>query len=237
MARRLGDRRRDRGVGELPHSTCRRRACWCSGSSSSRARRPAAIVPLRYGKWVPSSGAIGQIGAAHVLHRLGRRLRRRARLPRPRAGRLLARATVFIAIVPILLYSFVGIELPSTAGEEMVDPRRDIPIAIARAGFGQLLMYGVPILAVLFVLPAEQMSSLHGLIDAMGPSSPCTAVGEAGTPASGRVACAAPRSSGCCSPAARRGSWAPAARRPPPASTAPGRRCSAGSASAPACRW
>ena len=75
--------------------------------------------------------------------------------------------TVFIAIVPILLYSFVGIELPSSAAEEMVDPRRDIPIAIARAGFGQLLMYAVPILAVLLVVPTEQLSSLHGLIDAM----------------------------------------------------------------------
>ena len=28
-------------------------------------------------------------------------------------------------------------------------------------------MYGVPILAVLVVLPAEQVTSLHGLIDAM----------------------------------------------------------------------
>jgi amino acid transporter len=75
--------------------------------------------------------------------------------------------TVFIAIVPILLYSFVGIELPSSAAEEMIDPRRDIPIAIARAGVGQLLMYAVPILAVLLVVPLDRLSSLHGLIDAM----------------------------------------------------------------------
>jgi amino acid transporter len=34
----------------------------------------------------------------------------------------------------VLLYSFVGVELPSTAGEEIRDPRRDIPVAIARAG-------------------------------------------------------------------------------------------------------
>ena len=74
---------------------------------------------------------------------------------------------VFIAVVPVLLYSFVGIELPSTAAEEMVDPRRDIPVAIARAGVCQALMYAVPILAVLVVLPADSISSLHGLIDAM----------------------------------------------------------------------
>lgn len=67
----------------------------------------------------------------------------------------------------MLLYSCVGVELPSTAGGEMRDPRRDIPVAIARAGIGQALMCGVPILAVLVVLPAEQVTSLHGLIDAM----------------------------------------------------------------------
>jgi hypothetical protein len=74
---------------------------------------------------------------------------------------------VFIAIVPVLLYFFVGVELPSTAAEEMINPRRDIPVAICRAGIGQALMYGVPILAILIVLLTEQITSLHGLIDAI----------------------------------------------------------------------
>ena len=126
-----------------------------------------AVVPLRYGKWVPSSGALGQIlllgvftvavaiyGGIHGVHGLTL-----AAFAPDRA--------VFIAVVPILLYSFVGVELPSTAGEEMVNPRRDIPAAILRAGLAQALMYGVPILAVLFVLPSDQITSLGGLIDAM----------------------------------------------------------------------
>jgi glutamate:GABA antiporter len=127
----------------------------------------AAIVPLRYGKWVPTTGAVGQIallafftvtvviyGLRHGVHGIS-------------VGDLTPSASVFIAVVPVLLYSFVGVELPSTAGEEMVDPRRDIPVAIFRAGVGQALMYALPILAVLVVLPAEQITSLHGLIDAM----------------------------------------------------------------------
>jgi glutamate:GABA antiporter len=127
----------------------------------------AAVVPLRYGKWVPTTGAVGQIGllaffttsvviygAQHGTHGIS-------------VGDLAPSTGVFIAVVPVLIYSFVGVELPSTAGEEMVDPRRDIPIAIARAGIGQALMYAAPILAVLVVLPAEQITSLHGLIDAM----------------------------------------------------------------------
>ena len=73
----------------------------------------------------------------------------------------------FIAVVPILLYSFVGIELPAAAAEEMHNPKRDIAAAIGRAGVAQAVMYGVPILAVLLVLPATAITSLHGLIDAM----------------------------------------------------------------------
>ncbi len=127
----------------------------------------AAVIPLRWGKWVPSSGAIGQIlllvlftasvvvyGVHHGVHGLS-------------VGELAPSGAVFIAVAPILLYSFVGVELPTTAAEEMRDPRRDIPAAIGLAGVGQALMYGVPILAVLFVLPTEQITSLHGLIDAM----------------------------------------------------------------------
>ena len=126
-----------------------------------------AILPLRLGKWIPTSGAVGQIvlltfftlsvalyGARHGVHGIA-------------VGDLAPSRAVFIAIVPILLYSFTGTELPSTAGEEMVNPRRDIPSAIARAGIGQALMYGIPILAVLIVLPAGQITSLNGLIDAL----------------------------------------------------------------------
>jgi len=126
-----------------------------------------AIVPLRIGKWVPTSGALTQIallafftvtvvvyGVQHGLHGIV-------------VGDLRPTYLGFIAVAPILLYSFVGIELPTSAAEEMVDPRRDIPVAIGRAGVGQLLMYAVPILAVLLVLPPAQVTSLHGLVDAM----------------------------------------------------------------------
>lgn len=127
----------------------------------------AAIVPLRIGKWIPTSGALTQIvllaffvatavvyGLDHGLHGLS-------------GGAFVPTDHTFILVVPILIYSFVGIELPTSAAEEMVDPRRDIPAAIGRAGIGQLFMYAVPILTVLLVLPPARVSSLHGLIDAM----------------------------------------------------------------------
>ncbi len=151
-----------RFLGPLPTS-----GMYVFGAVFIGAATVAAVVPLRFGKWVPTSGAIGQIillslftgtvvlyGFQHGIHGIA-------------ATDLSPSTSVLIAVVPVLIYSFVGVELPSTAAEEMHDPRRDIPIAIARAGIGQLLMYGVPTLAILIVLPSEQITSLHGLIDAM----------------------------------------------------------------------
>jgi amino acid transporter len=127
----------------------------------------ASVVPLRYGKWIPSSGAVSQIallvfftvtvgiyGFQHGVHGIS-------------AADLSPSGPVFITVVPVLLFSFLGVELPASTAGEMRNPRRDIPASIARAGLGQALMYAIPILAVLLVLPVERITSLHGLIDAL----------------------------------------------------------------------
>jgi amino acid transporter len=49
----------------------------------------------------------------------------------------------------------------------MKNPRRDVPLAIVRGAIGTILMYGLPVLAILIVLPVSQVSSLGGFIDAM----------------------------------------------------------------------
>lgn len=126
-----------------------------------------AVVPLKHGKWIPGSGAVTQIvllvfftatvalsGIRHGVHGLA-------------LGELMPTRGVFIAVVPVLMYSFVGVELPSAAAQEMRDPRRDVPAAILRAGIAQALMYGVPILAILVVLPADRLTSLNGFVDAL----------------------------------------------------------------------
>ncbi len=149
-------------IAELPVA-----GLFCFGALFVLAATTTAVLPLKYGKWIPVSGAIGQIlllgiitlsvviyGARHGFHGI-------------QLTEFQPTTIVFVQVVPVLLYSFVGVELPATAGEEMRDPRRDLPAAIARAGVVQGLLYGLPILVVLLVLPAEQITSLNGLIDAM----------------------------------------------------------------------
>lgn len=72
----------------------------------------------------------------------------------------------FVALVPVLIFNFVGFELPSSAAEEMKNPRRDIPLSILRSGLASLVLYGGPILGILFVLPSQDIGSLGGFIDA-----------------------------------------------------------------------
>ena len=49
----------------------------------------------------------------------------------------------------------------------MRDPSRDVPAAVARAGLWTIVLYAIPILSILLVLPTGQITSLGGFIDAM----------------------------------------------------------------------
>ena len=126
----------------------------------------AAIVSLRYGKWVPTLGAWARgavlaffevsvviYAVRHGLHGL--------------AGHAFSPSyAVFIAVVPVLFFNYAGLEVPSAAGEEMTNPRRDVPFAIAWSGLATVLAYGLPILSIVLVLPASAVTGLSGFLDA-----------------------------------------------------------------------
>src|SRR5207244_3783284 len=73
----------------------------------------------------------------------------------------------FIACVPVLVFNYVGFEVPSSAGEEMKSPQRDVPVTIAGAAVLTILLYGLPSLAILLVLPRDQVTGLSGFPDAI----------------------------------------------------------------------
>ena len=74
---------------------------------------------------------------------------------------------MFIAAVPVLFFNLVGFELPNAAGEEMTNAQRDVPFTILRAAGLSIILYGLPVLMILLVLPTDQVTSLGGFIDAM----------------------------------------------------------------------
>ena len=126
-----------------------------------------AIAPISKGKWVAATGAavqvvlltfftvtVGLYALEHGVHGFG-------------LGHLSPTWAAFIAVAPVLFYNLIGFELPSAAAGEMRDPQRDVPASIARAGALTLVLYTVPIVAILAVVPADRITSLTGFIDAM----------------------------------------------------------------------
>jgi amino acid transporter len=86
-----------------------------------------AAAPLRFAKRVPLAGAATQVallgfftatvvlyGARHGVHGLA-------------AADLAPTWAAFVVVAPVLVYNFLGFELPSAAADELRDPQRDVP--------------------------------------------------------------------------------------------------------------
>ncbi len=126
-----------------------------------------AIIALQRGKWIPNLGAIVRVGVLalfsvtvaiyaieHGVHGYGLHDFRPS-------------SAVFIGLVPLLLFNYVGFELQSGAAEEMVDPQRDVPIAVARGGVITILCYLIPIFGIVAVLPTNKVTGIGGFLDAV----------------------------------------------------------------------
>src|ERR1700729_3920562 len=73
----------------------------------------------------------------------------------------------FVLLVGVLLFNFVGFELPNSAGEEMTNPQRDVPFAIARSGVASVVLYALPVIGILIVLPTSAITNFSGFVSAI----------------------------------------------------------------------
>jgi amino acid transporter len=61
----------------------------------------------------------------------------------------------------------VGFDLPSAAGDEMTNPQKDVPVSVIRAMVTSILLYGLPILAIICIIPPKDLEGVSGLLDAV----------------------------------------------------------------------
>jgi amino acid transporter len=73
---------------------------------------------------------------------------------------------IFSAVIPLLIFNWVGFELQSGAGEEMVNPQRDVPRSIIRGGIIAVIAYSIPITVVLFTLSQSQLTNVGSFLSA-----------------------------------------------------------------------
>jgi glutamate:GABA antiporter len=132
-----------------------------------------AIAALEKGKWIPNFGAICRAfvlgffsitvliyGIKHGVHGFG--------FSDFIPGRGSQSGTlIFLGVVPLLLFNYVGFELANAAAEEMVDPQKDVPKSVIRSAIATVIMYSIPIFGILVVLPASKIQGIDGFVGAV----------------------------------------------------------------------
>ncbi|MGL3805551.1 APC family permease [Paeniglutamicibacter sp. R2-26] len=127
----------------------------------------SAIISLKHGKWLPSLGAILKVlflgfflvvtvvyGFQHGFNGLNLEF-----FSPTMAG--------FLGVTPLLLFSFLGFESGNSAAGEMKNPAKDVPISIARTSMLAAASYLLPILAILLVVPLDEITGIGGLFGAV----------------------------------------------------------------------
>ncbi len=127
------------------------------------------IVRLEVSKWVPNLGAVVKSLIFFILGILGLSALFHGKKPAndfsPSA--FVPKWNDTLAYLPALLYSTFGFELMSSAGEEMRDPRRDVPRVILWSGALIAILYSFAIGGILFAVPIGKLSIVTGTWDAL----------------------------------------------------------------------
>src|SRR6266566_8664982 len=147
-----------------------------------------AIMSLRFGKWLSVFGSYVKLAllALFVILALvfiisgqskGQHFGVADLIPTNQWG------FVVSAILPVLIFNWVGFELQNGAGEEMHDPQRDVPRSLIRAGAIAVIAYALFLIVILFALPKNQLTGVgsflnaYQAIDRVLPSTIATALG------------------------------------------------------------
>ncbi|MEN6408246.1 MAG: APC family permease [Anaerolineaceae bacterium] len=125
-------------------------------------------LTLDSGKWVPNIGAFIKalimvvIGVGAIVYAskngVANDLSFKNILPTWDAG---------LAFLPVIVYNFMGFELMSCAGGEIVTPGKDIPRAIITAGLFIALFYILGTVGMLMALPMDQLGLVSGIVDTL----------------------------------------------------------------------
>lgn len=127
----------------------------------------ATNVSLKVGKWVPILGALSRLiliplfTITVVVFGIANGLRGVA------FSDFGLSFDGLLATIGIILFAFLGLENVSAASDEMTHAKRDLPYASFRTSALAMVLYGIPILAVLLVLPIGQVTGLTGFVDAL----------------------------------------------------------------------
>ena len=126
------------------------------------------ILSLGSSKQIPNIGAIAKAAVLLFLGFIGVWAVAHKGFANPFTARdLFPSWSDTIGFLPVVVYNYMGFELMSSAGEEMKNPRKDVPKAIFIAGGLIFLFYVIGTWGILAALPLDKISIVTGIIDAI----------------------------------------------------------------------
>jgi len=127
------------------------------------------ILGLGVGKWLNNLGAIGTFVAAAVLIGLGATIWLRFGTTVTSADfRIPANPSFVLNSFGVICFGLVGLELASVMGDEIENPRKTLPGAVAWGGVLSGLLYIGATLTLLIAVSKSDISVLQGIVQAVG---------------------------------------------------------------------
>lgn len=126
------------------------------------------VVGLGVGKWINNLGGIGTFVAAFLLIGLGVVvLGKFGTTITWKDFQVPANPRFVLNSFGVICFGLVGLELASVMGDEIENPRKNLPVAVAWGGVLSGLLYIGATLTLLVAVPKDQISVLEGVVQAV----------------------------------------------------------------------
>jgi glutamate:GABA antiporter len=121
------------------------------------------ILSLRYMKWVPNLGSIVRLSLLAVFAILVVVTLIQGKAQGSLSG-WQPTGSVFVSVIGVLVFAWVGFELSTNASEEMDDPQRDVPRMVLGSGIISAVAYAVPIIGVILVVSSKNLTNVGSFV-------------------------------------------------------------------------
>jgi len=118
------------------------------------------ILSLRSMKWVPNLGSFVKIGLFVLFGVLVVITGTQNGFKGDTSNFFPTNIAVFVGVIGVLIFQWVGFEMQSNASEEMENPQRDIPRSVALSGVISVVSYAIPIAGIVLLLGSKDLSNV-----------------------------------------------------------------------------
>ena len=118
------------------------------------------ILSLRSMKWVPNLGAFVKIGLFVLFGILVVVTGTQHGFKGDPSNFFPTNVAIFVGVIGVLIFQWVGFEMQSNASEEMENPQRDVPRSVALSGVISVVSYAIPIAGIVLLLGSKDLSNV-----------------------------------------------------------------------------